>query len=97
MGEVIRFIPKAELERARLIWEARAIYESIFPAAAPASEGTGFQRVIRWRETVVRNPEHDRPVKARAAPALAGALRDRNDLELLTGYVDDIPDSFAHQ
>ncbi len=33
MGEVIRFIPKAELERARLIREARAIYEGIFPPA----------------------------------------------------------------
>jgi hypothetical protein len=32
MGEVIRFVPKAELERARLIREARAIYESIFPS-----------------------------------------------------------------
>ena len=31
MGEVIRFVPKAELERARLIREARAIYDSIFP------------------------------------------------------------------
>jgi hypothetical protein len=38
MGEVIRFIPKAELERARLIREARAIYESIFPPEAPISE-----------------------------------------------------------
>ena len=35
MGEVIRFVPKAELERARLIREARAIYDSIFPPAAP--------------------------------------------------------------
>jgi hypothetical protein len=33
MGEVIRFVPKSELERARLIREARAIYESIFPSA----------------------------------------------------------------
>ena len=33
MGEVVRFVPKAELERARLIREARAIYESIFPDA----------------------------------------------------------------
>ena len=33
MGEVIRFIPKPELERARLVREARAIYESIFPPA----------------------------------------------------------------
>jgi hypothetical protein len=31
MGEVVRFIPKSELERGRLIQEARAIYESIFP------------------------------------------------------------------
>jgi len=38
MGEVIRFVPKSEIERARLIREARAIYESIFPPAAPASE-----------------------------------------------------------
>jgi hypothetical protein len=38
MGEVIRFIPKSELERARLVREARAIYESIFPPAASISE-----------------------------------------------------------
>lgn len=31
MGEVIRFVPKAERERDRLIREARAIYDSIFP------------------------------------------------------------------
>jgi hypothetical protein len=38
MGEIIRFIPKAEHERTRLIREARAIYDSIFPSAEPASE-----------------------------------------------------------
>ncbi len=38
MGEVIRFIPKAELERSRLIREARAIYDSIFP---PNDAGAG--------------------------------------------------------
>jgi hypothetical protein len=31
MGEVIRFIPKAERERLRLIREARANYNSVFP------------------------------------------------------------------
>jgi hypothetical protein len=31
MGEVVRFVPKSDFERARLIREARAIYESIFP------------------------------------------------------------------
>ena len=38
MGEVIRFIPKSERERARLIREARATYDSIFPPADPISE-----------------------------------------------------------
>ena len=32
VGQVIRFVPKSELERARLIRQARAIYESIFPS-----------------------------------------------------------------
>ena len=37
MGEVIRFVPKSELERIRLIREARAIYDSIFPQADASS------------------------------------------------------------
>jgi hypothetical protein len=39
MGEVTPFIPKAELERARLIREARAIYDSIFPPDDRAANG----------------------------------------------------------
>jgi hypothetical protein len=35
MGEVIRFISRSERERARLIREARATYDSIFPPADP--------------------------------------------------------------
>jgi hypothetical protein len=38
MGEVVRFIPKSELERTRLIRAAREIYETIFPSANPGSE-----------------------------------------------------------
>jgi hypothetical protein len=38
MAEIIQFVPKSELERATLIRNARAIYDSIFPQAAPASE-----------------------------------------------------------
>ena len=38
MGEVIRFVSKSERERARLIREARAIYDSVFPPADPVSE-----------------------------------------------------------
>ena len=41
MGEVVRFVAKSELERARLIREARAIYESIFPML----KGPGSQNV----------------------------------------------------
>ena len=37
MGEVIRFVPKAELERDRLIREARAMYEHVFPSVDQAS------------------------------------------------------------
>ena len=38
MGEVIQFVSKAELERARLIREARARYDSIFPPNDSVSE-----------------------------------------------------------
>lgn len=38
MGQVIQFIPKSERERIRLIQEARAIYDSIFPPVDPAGE-----------------------------------------------------------
>ena len=38
MGEIIRFVPKSERERARLVREARAIYDGIFPPADPVSE-----------------------------------------------------------
>jgi hypothetical protein len=38
MSEIIGFRSKSERERARLIRRARAIYDSIFPPADPASE-----------------------------------------------------------
>ena len=38
MGDIVRLVSKSELERARLIREARAIYDSIFPPAAPDRE-----------------------------------------------------------
>ena len=38
MGEIVRFVPKSDQERARLIREARAMYERIFPPADQASE-----------------------------------------------------------
>ena len=38
MGEVIQFIPKAERERIRLIRDARAIYDSVFPPSDPVNK-----------------------------------------------------------
>ncbi|MBR0938530.1 hypothetical protein [Bradyrhizobium jicamae] len=38
MGEVIPFVSKAERERIRLIREARAMYDSVFPPAAPSEQ-----------------------------------------------------------
>jgi hypothetical protein len=38
MGQVIQFVSKSERERVRLIQEARAIYDSIFPPEDPAGE-----------------------------------------------------------
>ena len=38
MGEVVRFIPKSELERDRLIREARANYEHVFPSSDQAGK-----------------------------------------------------------
>jgi hypothetical protein len=47
MDEIIRFIPKSESERARLIREARATYDSIFPPAEPVSEQQNRAAAIR--------------------------------------------------
>jgi hypothetical protein len=38
MGQVVGFVLKSELERLRLIREARAIYDSVFPAADAIGE-----------------------------------------------------------
>ena len=46
MGEVIRFASKSERERARLIGEARAIYDNIFPPGDPVDEKQNRAAVI---------------------------------------------------
>ena len=38
MGQVIQFVSKSERERVRLIQEARAIYDSIFPPNDPTGQ-----------------------------------------------------------
>jgi hypothetical protein len=43
MGEIVGFVSKSERERLRLIREARAIYDSIFPPNDAACEQPGDQ------------------------------------------------------
>jgi hypothetical protein len=62
MSEVVRFISKSDLDRARLIQEARAIYENIFPQAnriseAPIQSDDG----VRWKGPIT-------PDQSSAAP-----------------------------
>ena len=46
MGEVIQFIPKAERERLRLIREARANYDSVFPSTHPVNRQRDNEPII---------------------------------------------------
>ncbi|WP_167561343.1 hypothetical protein [Bradyrhizobium sp. AS23.2] len=46
MGEVIQFVSRSERERLRLIKEARAIYDSIFPPE-PVNEEQGNATISR--------------------------------------------------
>jgi tRNA threonylcarbamoyladenosine modification (KEOPS) complex Pcc1 subunit len=57
MSEVIRFVPKSEFERIKLIREARAIYESVFPSADAVSER-------RYRASIGRTLGADDDVKS---------------------------------
>jgi hypothetical protein len=52
IGEVIRLVPKAERERTRLIREARAMYDRIFPPADPISDQQDMAPVSNAGHTV---------------------------------------------
>jgi hypothetical protein len=56
MGDVTRFVPKAELERARLIREARAIYDSIFPPCDRLADETQHTRSEQMQGDASRSP-----------------------------------------
>jgi len=46
MGEVVRFVSKAERERLRLIREARATYDSVFPPSQSSDEQRGKTPIV---------------------------------------------------
>ncbi|MFT4121806.1 hypothetical protein [Bradyrhizobium sp.] len=55
MDNVVRFVSKSELERERLIREARAIYDSIFPPDTAAG-GAADDRASREPEAHAPDP-----------------------------------------
>jgi hypothetical protein len=62
MGEIVGFVSKSELERVRLIREARGIYDSIFPPANALGErtdglGQGAQPADRPRSREKKRPD----------------------------------------
>jgi hypothetical protein len=51
MGKVIPFVSKSDGELARLIREARAIYNSVFPSVELASEKDGLGHILGGADT----------------------------------------------
>ena len=54
-GEVVPFVSKPERERARLIREARAIYDSIFPSADAAGARRDVARLTHMASSANTN------------------------------------------
>jgi hypothetical protein len=52
MGEVIRFVSKAERERLRLIQEARTIYDSVFPSEVIGGRSDGASAIDARRSDI---------------------------------------------
>jgi hypothetical protein len=59
MAEIVRFVSKSELERLRLIREARAIYDSIFPPTDAASERSD-DRASTGDAIALEGPDHSK-------------------------------------
>ncbi len=59
MGKVVEFVPKSELERVRLVREARAIYDSIFPPAGAVGDRPDH-RAGKGEATEPEGPAHSK-------------------------------------
>jgi hypothetical protein len=58
MSKVVRLVTKSECERARLIREARALYESVFPLSGSYDEQ--FHEVAADRAAAAQAPTEPR-------------------------------------
>ena len=102
MGEVIRFISKSERERARLIREARATYDSIFPPVDSVSEqldkapsGANAHRsevFCRDSPIVGQRIHHFGPGKTHLCPIDAVRTTPAACQGVLKGYTDERAD-----
>ena len=102
MGEIIRFVPKSERERARLVREARAIYDSIFPPVDPVSEQQDWALVSHAVSVPMpfvatgfscRDQDHRRALQSLLPGKLPRA--DRHHLRLRRGLNAILPDGRA--
>ena len=73
MGQVIQFVSKSERERIRLIQEARAIYDSIFPPADPSERTDPSEEPprIAATEATSRDQDHRRALQPRLSSELS--------------------------
>jgi hypothetical protein len=86
MGEIAGFVSKSELDRLRLIREARAIYDSIFPpndaigerpddraakGDANGAKGATLEKKSPGASIAVRSPSFPRPLQEACKPAIA--------------------------
>ena len=97
MGEVIRFVPKSERERARLIREARAVYDSIFPPEqqdkAPISHTVSGANAHRSDRGTCHDQDHRCALQSLRSDKLPRA--DRHHLGLRRRLDAVLPDGRA--
>lgn len=78
MGDFVRFVSRSDLERARLIREARAIYESVFSTEEVGGlTGLRRRRVAKrpttWPRAVPKKPSKNARKTHSFAPPHGGA------------------------
>ena len=64
MGQIIQFVSKSERERIRLIQEARAIYDSIFPSTIRPASSRAEPVRARTTGATSRDQDHCRALQS---------------------------------
>ena len=56
VGKVVQLVTKSELERTRLIREARALYDMVFPPAAPDNKQREPDQALLSETSITSDP-----------------------------------------